>query len=88
MVSLSTLFQVSPSGYSASFTSLSALVWKSSKLMEPWRSFQFHNSNQSIGFWRNMFLKEGEIPVDLVSVCLCDLAFNFPLVHQLHARPA
>ena len=37
-MSLSTLSQVSPSGYSASFTNHRALVWKSSKLMEPWKS--------------------------------------------------
>ena len=35
MISLSILFHVSPSGYSPSFTSQGALVWKSSRLMEP-----------------------------------------------------
>ena len=35
---LSFLFHVSPSGYSASFTSLRAFVWKSSRLMGAWKS--------------------------------------------------
>ena len=38
IVSLNTLFCVSPSGYSAFLTNLRALVWKSSRLMEPWNS--------------------------------------------------
>ena len=57
MVSLSILFHVSPSGYSPSFTSRRALVWKSYRLMDTWKSLEFHNCNQSIGFRWDVFFK-------------------------------
>ena len=80
IVSLSILFWVSPSGYSPSLTSLRDLVWKSSRLMEPWNSFlSFHNHNQSIGFRQNVFFKKLKIPCNIVPVGFSDYFFLFPI---------
>ena len=85
MVSLSTLFHVSPSGYSTSLTNLRALVWKSSRLMEPWKSLELHNSNQSIWFGWDVFLKQFKVPCKVVPVSISNLSFYFPFVCQFHS---
>ena len=85
MVSLSTLFCESPSGYSASLTNLRALVWNSSRLMEPWNSLL--NSTIAVKVFNLGEMCSSNSSKYLVMLFLLAsviFSFYFSFVHQFH----
>ena len=72
-VSLSMQSSVSPSGYSASFTKHGALVWKYSKLMEPWNScLSLTTAIKVLRFGNYVLFKQFKIPVYVIPISIID----------------